>query len=129
MGAKRIDHGVRAVEDLKLLERLLRERIPLNICYTSNVAGGLYTPGNHPLGELYSRGIPVTVNTDDPQLLRVSLSQELQRVAEQYHWKIEELLKLQYYAVDAAFCTEERRSELLSRLHQFEAARQNLTAF
>lgn len=129
LGAKRIDHGVRAVEDLKLLERLLRERIPLNICYTSNVAGGLYTPGNHPLGELYSRGISVTVNTDDPQLLRVSLSQELQRVAEQYHWKIEELLKLQYYAVDAAFCTEERRSELLSRLHQFEATCQNLTAF
>ena len=129
LGAKRIDHGVRAVEDLKLLERLLRERIPLNICYTSNVAGGLYTPGNHPLGELYSRGISVTVNTDDPQLLRVSLSQELQRVAEQYHWKIEELLKLQYYAVDAAFCTEERRSELLSRLHQFEATCQTLTAF
>ncbi|MFR6095228.1 MAG: adenosine deaminase family protein [Dysosmobacter welbionis] len=129
LGAKRIDHGVRAVEDLKLLERLLRERISLNICYTSNVAGGLYTPGNHPLGELYSRGISVTVNTDDPQLLRVSLSQELQRVAEQYHWKIEELLKLQYYAVDAAFCTEERRSELLSRLHQFEATCQNLTAF
>ena len=124
LGAERIDHGVRAVEDSELLEQLRRERIPLNICYTSNVVGGLYTPGKHPLGELYSKGMPVTVSTDDPQLLRVSLSQELQRVAEQYHWKIEDLLKLQYYAVDAAFCTEEKRSELLSRLHQFEHARQ-----
>lgn len=117
--AQRIDHGVRAVEEPALLDYLQEKQIPLNVCYTSNLVSGIYTQENHPLGLLYEKGIPVTVSTDDPQLLNVSLCQELETVAERYHWTVKDLLKLQYNAVDAAFCTEEKRMELRARLDAF----------
>lgn len=118
--AQRIDHGVRAIESPALLERLKEEKIPLNVCFTSNVVGALYTPQSHPLGELYRGGQLVTVNTDDPMLLGISLLTELALVAEQYHWGIRDLLRLQYHGVEAAFCTEGEKAALRSRLHQFE---------
>lgn len=118
--ARRIDHGVRAMESPALLERLKEEKIPLNVCFTSNVVGGLYTPQSHPLGELYRGGQLVTVNTDDPMLLGISLLTELALVADQYHWGIRDLLTLQSHGVEAAFCTEEEKAALRSRLRQFE---------
>lgn len=111
-GACRIDHGVRAVEDPALLERLRRQRIPLNVCFTSNVLGGLYTPQDHPLRALYDFGIPVTLSTDDPQLLGVTLCQELEKTAVLYGWTEVDILRLQQNAVSAAFCSREEKARL-----------------
>jgi adenosine deaminase len=67
LGAERIDHGVRSVEDEALLERLVAERVPLTMCPLSNqklqVTPDLTT---HPLRRLLERGVMVTVNSDDP---------------------------------------------------------------
>lgn len=120
-GAQRIDHGVRAVEDAELLKRLRESHIPLNVCFTSNVVGGLYSAETHPLKRMYDEGLLVTVNTDDPMLLEDTLCQELSRVAEQYDWSMEDLVRLQYHAITAAFCTEEEKERLRDQLHMFEA--------
>jgi len=63
----RIDHGVRCEEDAALVERLVRDRIPLTVCPLSNVKLCVY--GNieqHNLKRLLDRGLCVTVNSDDP---------------------------------------------------------------
>lgn len=121
-GAQRIDHGVRAVEDDSLLERLRKDRVPLNVCFTSNVVGGLYGAETHPLKSLYDKGLLVTVNTDDPMLLDDTLCQELSKVAEQYDWTMVDLVRLQYNAIRAAFCTEEEKDLLRKQLRLFEAS-------
>ena len=67
LGARRIAHGVRAVEDADLLRRLADEAITLDVCPTSNVRLGV-VPNieQHPLPKLLESGVPVTLNADDP---------------------------------------------------------------
>ena len=78
LGAERIGHGVRAVEDPALLEYLVERRIGLEVCPTSNVLLGVY-PGleAHPMAQLARRGAVVTVNTDTPAVFGISLSSEM----------------------------------------------------
>lgn len=74
----RIGHGVRAVEDPRLCDELARTGIPLEVCPTSNILLGLYADyTTHPVKELFSRGVNVTLNTDDPGFFDVTLSQEI----------------------------------------------------
>ncbi len=74
----RIGHGVRAIEDPALVERLAADRIPLEICPTSNIRTGIYRSyAEHPARRLFEAGAPLTVSTDDPTFFGVTLSQEL----------------------------------------------------
>jgi adenosine deaminase len=67
LNAERIMHGVRAVDDPRLLVELSERHIPLAVCPTSNVILGVAaTLDEHPLRELWDAGIKVSVNTDDP---------------------------------------------------------------
>jgi adenine deaminase len=64
---KRIDHGVRAEEDPRLIDRLVRERMPLTVCPLSNVKLKVFgTVEAHNIKRLLERGLCVTVNSDDP---------------------------------------------------------------
>jgi adenosine deaminase len=63
----RIDHGVRAMEDPKLMERLIKERMPLTVCPLSNVKLKVFdTLADHNILEMLDQGVCVTVNSDDP---------------------------------------------------------------
>ena len=67
LGAQRIDHGVRCLEDPPLVERLARERIPLTVCPLSNVKLRVFdTLADHNLATLLDAGLCATVNSDDP---------------------------------------------------------------
>ena len=64
---RRIDHGVRCEEDPALVERLVRERVPLTVCPLSNVMLRVFPRiEDHNLKRLLARGVCVTVNSDDP---------------------------------------------------------------
>ncbi len=63
----RIDHGVRACEDSRLIDRLIEEQIPLTVCPLSNTQLRVFDDmAQHPILELLERGVKVTVNSDDP---------------------------------------------------------------
>lgn len=67
LGAERIDHGVRAVEDPGLTQRLAREQVPLTVCPLSNVRLCVFPDlAHHNLPQLLQAGLKVTVNSDDP---------------------------------------------------------------
>src|SRR6202030_3224830 len=64
---RRIDHGVRCEDSPKLLERLVRQRIPLTVCPLSNIKLKVFERiEHHNLKRLLDRGLCVTVNSDDP---------------------------------------------------------------
>ncbi|WP_068157758.1 adenosine deaminase [Rhodococcus phenolicus] len=67
LGAERIDHGIRSLEDPELVARLVDEQVPLTVCPLSNVRLGVVDSiEHHPLRRMLDAGLMVTVNSDDP---------------------------------------------------------------
>ena len=118
--ADRLDHGVRAAEDPALVDRLVRERVPLNVCLTSNLTLLYQRPEDHPLRQLLDAGAAVTLNRDDPTFLGgLTLTEELRRAAEFASMTRAELLACQEAAVEAAFCSPETKAALRRALAEF----------
>jgi aminodeoxyfutalosine deaminase len=83
LGAERIGHGVRSIEDPALAEYLAKHRIPLEVCPTGNICTGVYrSPEDHPLKLLHDAGVPITLSTDDPTFFGVTLTDEYVFAAE-----------------------------------------------
>jgi adenosine deaminase len=98
----RIGHGVRAQEDLNLVETLRQRQVPLEMCLTSNVRTGVVpTFGEHPIRRYLLSGLKVTLNTDDPTMFGCSLTGEYLMLLEKLGWEIEEIRALAMNAVDA----------------------------
>lgn len=89
LGAERIGHGVRAIEDATLVDYLREHSIPLEVCPTSNICLGVYTDmRKHPLPRLHAAGIPVTVNSDDPPLFNTTLTHEVGLLFDAFNFDI-----------------------------------------
>ena len=67
LGVSRIDHGVKCTEDEKLMERLLKEQVPLTVCPLSNTKLRVFEKmEDHNLKEMLNAGLCITINSDDP---------------------------------------------------------------
>lgn len=120
LGADRLDHGVRGAEDPALLERLAAERVPLNVCLTSNLTLLYREAAEHPLKRLLDAGAVVTLNRDDPTFLGgLTLTEELRRAAEFAGMSRAALVECQMAAARAAFCGPAERAALLQTLEEF----------
>jgi adenosine deaminase/aminodeoxyfutalosine deaminase len=92
IGAERIGHGIRAIEDPELVEHLRAKNIPLEICITSNVrTGAVGSLKEHPVRRLYDAGVPIILNTDDPALFDCSLPGEYELARRQFGFTEEEI--------------------------------------
>jgi adenosine deaminase len=80
LGADRIMHGVRAIEDTRLVDRLAERGVCLDLCPTSNVLLSV-TPSfeQHPLPAFLAAGVHCSINADDPLLFDTSLLEEYER--------------------------------------------------
>lgn len=77
LGADRIRHGVRAVDDPELLDELAERQIVCDVCVLSNIRLGVArSVEQHPLPTMLAAGIPCTVNTDDPTFFSCDLDSE-----------------------------------------------------
>lgn len=92
IGAERIGHGIRAVEDARLMRHLRDRRIPLEVCITSNVrTGAVGSVAEHPVRKLFDAGVPIVLNTDDPALFACSLKGEFELARRQFGFTEAEL--------------------------------------
>jgi adenosine deaminase/aminodeoxyfutalosine deaminase len=104
IGAERIGHGIRAIEDPELVETLRTRRIPLEICITSNLATGVVsTLAEHPVRRLFDAGVPIILNTDDPALFRTSLDREFEIAAGAFGFSERELSEIANNGFEFAF--------------------------
>lgn len=121
LGVARIGHGVRAIEDPALVDRLAEREIVLEVCPGSNIALGLYPNWRaHPVARLREAGVKVTLSTDDPPFFHTGLSAEYERLAEAFDWSEAEFMDLNRTAAQAAFCDDATRTQVLKRLDAFE---------
>jgi len=117
LGARRIGHGVRCLEDEALVEELRKRQIPLEVCPTSNVCLKVVKDiQSHPLPRLIAEGLYVTVNSDDPALFNTSLTQEFWLCVEVFglQWPMLKLLTLN--AARATLLAEEEKQALVERV-------------
>ena len=99
IGAERIGHGIRAIEDPALVRHLAANNIPLEISITSNVlTGAVASFEAHPLRKLYDAGVPITINTDDPAIFRTTLAAEFEIARQHFGFTETELARLRQNA-------------------------------
>jgi adenosine deaminase len=95
LGAERLGHGVRCLEDPALVQYLVEKRIPLEVCPSSNVALGVCSNlDQHPLPRLLAAGLAVTLASDDPPLFSTTLTDEYLRCADRFSWSAEQVLSI-----------------------------------
>lgn len=117
LGADRIDHGVRAIEDSALVCMLADRQIPLGICPTSNLVLGVYPSiQEHPVEKLRAAGVRVSVNTDDPSLLGASLVGEYALCRQTFGWTDEITKSVAQTSIDASFANADVKKQLLETL-------------
>ena len=84
LGATRIGHGVRAIEDPALMDELAERGVGIECCLTSNIqTSTVKSYGNHPLRHFLERGLLATINTDDPGISGITLDHEFEIAAPQ----------------------------------------------
>jgi adenosine deaminase len=117
LGAERIGHGVRSVEDPALIDELGARRTHLEISLTSNVALGVVPEiREHPFPALLEAGVSVGLNTDDPAYFSTTLNDELLLAAETFALSRADLVALQQAAFRASSLPRERVAPLLDEL-------------
>ena len=120
--ARRIDHGVRSVEDERLVGRLVEEQIPLTVCPLSNVKLRVFASlKNHNLKQLLDRGLLVTVNSDDPAYFGGYVADNFRDSAAALGLDRDDLLKLARNSFVASFLNDEQRRAYLDDVDRFAA--------
>jgi adenosine deaminase len=116
-GPSRIGHGVRSIEDSKLVQHLRKNKIHLEICPSCNVLINVYDNyKDHPIDDLYKAGVSLSVNTDTRTITNVTLNKEYQRLQDVFGWTVADFYNCNVYALQAAFIEEEIKRKLLYKL-------------
>jgi adenosine deaminase len=117
LGADRIDHGVRAIEDSQVVALLTERGIPLGVCPSSNVTLKVYPSIEaHPIDRLRKAGVRVSINTDDPSLLATNLPAEYGLVSTAFDWNDEIVRDVARTSIDASFANADVKARLKSAL-------------
>jgi aminodeoxyfutalosine deaminase len=117
LGAVRIGHGVRCLEDGELVRRLVDEGIMLEVCPTSNVLLGVAASlDEHPLPNLRAAGVRTCVNTDDPGMFATDLSTEFIIAHTKLGLARRDLVDMQIDALAASFAPAEVRARVRAAL-------------
>ena len=119
---ERIGHGARAIEDMALVEEIAESGIVLELCPGSNVALGIFPSfRKHPIGEMYNRGVKITISTDDPPFFHTTMEREYIQLHEAFDWDDGVFAKIARTSLDAAFCDADTKTRLLQILEAADA--------
>jgi adenosine deaminase len=117
--ADRIGHGVRAGEDALLVKRLAEQKTALELCPTSNLQTQACPSWElYPLKRYLEAGVRVTVNTDDPAISQITLSDEYAHATEECGLTHAELKQCTLNAAEAAFATPDQKKSLINQIQE-----------
>ena len=117
LGAERIGHGVRVLEDPSVTALASERGTAFEVCVTSNHQSGVIpAPGAHPLGRMLDAGLNVTINTDDPSVSRITLSHEYHVFCNELGIAEDRLKDCIVAAGNAAFLPEPEKVSLVTAL-------------
>ncbi len=116
---ERIDHGVRSLEDPKLVERLKAQKVPLTVCPLSNVKLRVFDKmADHNLKQLLGQGLCVTVNSDDPAYFGGYLEENYRAVWEALDLSRDELAQLASNSFTASFLPDGKKEHWVQEIRK-----------
>jgi adenosine deaminase len=122
LGAERIDHGVRSLEDPDLVDRLRREQIPLTVCPLSNVALRVVDDLSlHPLASMIDSGLLVSINSDDPAYFGGYIGDNYRETQTALGLDDETLIGLARNSIESSFLDDARKTTLVEDLETVSA--------
>jgi adenosine deaminase len=116
IGVERIDHGVRSIEDEKLIARLVETQIALTVCPVSNIALKVFPDmASHPIKRLYDAGVKVTINSDDPPMFHTDVLNDYTQVVDTFDLTADDIEKIARNSFEAAFMDSATGDKYLQR--------------
>lgn len=117
LGAERIGHGVKAIEDAKLMDFLVDQKIGIESCLTSNIqTSTISSLAEHPLKQFLEHGILASLNTDDPAVEGIELPHEYDIAAPQAGLTTEQIRQAQVNGLAIAFLSDSDKAELTAKV-------------
>lgn len=117
LGARRIGHGIHAIDDNDTINLIRDNNVLLEICPTSNEqTNAVLEYSDNPIYDFYKMGVKVSINTDNVTVSNVSLSEEYVKLYNTFNFSIEDFKNINKMAINAAFISEDERKELLREL-------------
>jgi adenosine deaminase len=112
----RIGHGTRAIEDIKLLEYLAENKIPVELCPISNLKTRVIESiEDHPVKTFIDMGIPVSINTDDPKMFGNSLSEEYQTLKDKFNFSDVAISNIIIDSIRTTWLDENEKEALINK--------------
>jgi len=122
LGAERIDHGIRSLEDESLVLHLAENKVPLTVCPLSNVKLAVVEDlEDHPLREMLERGLVVTLNSDDPAYFGGYLNENYREVQRVLGLSREQFVRMARNSFAASFLDASEKAALFARLDAYVA--------
>jgi adenosine deaminase len=113
----RIGHGIRSVEDPRVMRRLIRDDVLLEVCPTSNwITSAVPSLAAHPLPVLYREGVPVCLNSDDPNLFGIDLVAEYAVCEREFGFGEREFSNMNRAALRHSFLPESVKGSIAKEL-------------
>jgi adenosine deaminase len=126
LGAERIDHGVRSLEDPELVVRLSRERVPLTVCPMSNVALKVVDDlTRHPLPAMIGAGLVVSINSDDPAYFGGYIGDNYRGARDELGLDDVTITDIARNSITSSFLDDARKTALLADLESVSAGNQS----
>jgi adenosine deaminase len=125
LGAERIDHGIRSLDDPVLVERLATDHIPLTVCPFSNVRLGAFpTLARHPLPDMLAAGLNVSINSDDPAYFGGYVGDNYAATQQALDLTREQVITIATNSIAATFLPTADKRKLQAELDAYVAERQ-----
>lgn len=116
-GAKRIGHGIHAIEDKDILNKLVNSKIPLEVCVTSNIQCQLQPSfEKHSIRQLYDNNVNITLNTDNRTLSNTTLQKEIKKIKEYLNFTNDDIRQMMINAINSAFISTKEKEEFTKKL-------------
>ena len=121
LGAERIGHGTSAYKSLDLEKFLIINKIPLEVCVTSNYNTEIVDKKeDHPVKEFLRKGIKVTISTDNNTVSNVSLTEEFIIAYEKLGFNESDIKNIIKNSIEVSFCSKQEKEELLNILENYQ---------
>lgn len=118
--AERIGHGITSVQDPELVKYVRENKIPIEVCPTSNVFTKKYVKkmAEHPVREMFDKGIPVTIATDDPIFFGAELLDEYWNLYSKLHFSKKDMKQIVINSFDDSFLPNDKKESFKAKVEQ-----------